>query len=97
MLRIGIKRDAESIDLSVEGRLVGPWVHELEKCWQAESFSGRERPIVVNLTSVTFVDSEGRALLTKMRRAGVILVPTGCLMNLIVDEIEAQVEDARPN
>ncbi|PYP84711.1 MAG: hypothetical protein DMF61_19005 [Blastocatellia bacterium AA13] len=97
MLRIGIKRDAESIDLNVEGRLMGPWVRELEKCWQAESLSGRERPIVVNLTSVTFVDSGGRALLTEMRRAGVILVPTGCLMNLIVDEIEAQVENARPN
>ena len=97
MLRIGIRRDAESIDLNVEGRLVGPWVHELEKCWQAESLSRRERPIVVNLTSVTFVDSEGRELLTEMRRSGVVLVPTGCLMNLIVDEIEAQVEDARPN
>ena len=90
MLRIGIDKESESTSFTIEGKLTAPWARELEKCWQAEIAREPARPIVVNLASVTFVDSECRDLLARMRSHGVRLVPTGCLMTAIVDQIEAE-------
>jgi len=64
---------------------------ELEKCWQESIAAQPLRPIVVKLAEVTFIDFECRELLTRMRRQGVKLVPTGFLMNTIVEQIEAEV------
>jgi hypothetical protein len=44
------------------------------------------------VAEVTFIDSEGRELLTRMRRQGARLVSAGCLMNAIVAEIETEVK-----
>jgi hypothetical protein len=48
--------------------------------------------MVVDLTAMTFVDSDGRELLTRMRRQGAMLVSAGVLMNAIVEEIETEVK-----
>jgi anti-anti-sigma regulatory factor len=91
MLRITTHNESQAISLVVEGKLVGPWVKELEKCWESLLAAEPAKAVVVNLTAVTFVDSAGRELLTRMRRQGARLVPAGCLMNAIVAEIEAEV------
>jgi hypothetical protein len=91
MLRIETHHEAESTSFTVEGKLMGPWVTELEKCWQAATSTQPCRPILVNLIAVAFIDSQGRELLTRMLREGVSLVPRGCLMKAIVEEIEAEV------
>jgi len=70
-------------------------VSELERCWQEAVAAEPLRAIVVNLAAVAYVDPECRALLTRMRRDGVKLVPTGCLMKVIVDQIEAEVTKGR--
>lgn len=70
---------------------MGPWVRELEKCWQSATSTEPCRSILVNLAAVAFIDSDGRELLTRMLRQGVMLVPSGCLMKAIVEEIEAEV------
>ncbi len=44
----------------------------------------------MQLAAVTFIDSLGKALLALMYRQGAKLVPTGCLMKVIVEEIEAE-------
>ena len=94
MLRIDSRQENGLTTLTVEGKLVGRWVKELEHCWQgivsSESSEPRQ-PIRVNLSSVGFIDSEGKELLTRMCKQGVVLVPTGCFMKVIVDEIESEV------
>ena len=75
---------------------MGPWVSELEKCWHAANATEPRRPIQVNLAAVAFIDSKGRELLTHMRRRGVTLVPTGCLMKSVVEEIEKEVGKEGP-
>ncbi|HXG66128.1 MAG TPA: hypothetical protein VNO70_13590 [Blastocatellia bacterium] len=92
MLRIDIHQEPEATSFTVAGKLVGPWVMELEKCWRAAISTEPRRAIRVNLAAVAFIDAKGRELLTRMRRQGVTLVPTGCLMKAIVDEIEGEVE-----
>jgi hypothetical protein len=90
MLRITTHNEATATTFLVEGTLTGPWVRELEKCWDSVSAAEPSRELFVNLTAATFVDSEGRELLTRMRRHGARLVSAGVLMNAIVAEIEAE-------
>jgi hypothetical protein len=91
MLRIEIQKESESTNFTVEGKLTGPWVQELEKCWQTATSAETGQSILVNLCAVNFIDFQGRELLTRMRQHGVRLVAGGCLMKAIVDEIDAEV------
>jgi hypothetical protein len=91
MLRIGVHNEQETTSFTIEGKLTAPWAPELEKCWQAVIAAEPLKPVIVNLTSVTFIDIECRELLTRMRRQGVRLVPKGCLMKAIVEQIESDV------
>ena len=92
MLRITINDKPRVTSFVIEGKLVGPWVKELEKCWESVLAAEPSSTMLVNLTAVTFIDHEGRELLTRMWRQGVRLLSAGCLINAIVAEIEADVE-----
>jgi anti-anti-sigma regulatory factor len=88
MLKITQQRDAESESVSfmLEGRLAGPWVEELETCWRQTAVNPRSHA-VVDLTGVTFVDADGKALLMRMWQQGAELRAAGCLTRCIVEEI----------
>ena len=96
MLRIETHHGPGLTSFTVEGRLVGAWVGELEKCWQMATSTGPCKSILVNLVAVAFIDSQGRELLTRMHQQGARLVPSGCLMKAIVEEIEAAVTTEKP-
>jgi hypothetical protein len=91
MLRIDIQPDAEATNLAIAGKLMGPWVTELDHCWQKVLSSEPAKPVRLSLIEVSFIDSDGRELLARMRRQGVTLVAAGCLMKAMVEEIEAEV------
>ena len=74
----------------LEGKLVGLWVKELEKCWENVLAADPSRAVQVNLAAVTFIDCAGRELLSRMRRQGARLLSNGVLINAIVAEIEAE-------
>ena len=88
MLKITQHRDAasESVSFMLKGRLAGPWVEELNACWH-QMVANQQSRVVVDLTGVTFVDAEGKALLTQMWEQGAQLHAVGCLTRCIVDEI----------
>ena len=90
MLRIYIHDDVPVTSFVLEGKLIGPWVKELEKYWQGAVAANPSRAMLVDLADVTFVDSDGRGLLARMRREGVRFLSTGVLINAIVAEIDAQ-------
>jgi translation initiation factor IF-2 len=79
----------EAVTLKIEGRLAGPWVQEVIRVW-ANSASC-ERRVVVDLSSVTFIDNPGRALLTTMSRRGAQFIARDCLTTNIVAEIQKSV------
>jgi anti-anti-sigma factor len=72
MLRItSTENGNRHITLRLEGRVAGPWVTEL---WRAcEKALGNRQAVVLNLAEVSFLDSAGVALLTKVRSRGVEL------------------------
>lgn len=91
MLRITIHNEAAATRLIVEGKLAGPCVEELKKCWQAV-LATEARSIQVHLTDVFFVDDLGRELLAAMHRQGVNLVANGLMTQAIVKEIVTAVK-----
>jgi anti-anti-sigma factor len=86
MLKITTHKKAQSTTLEIEGRLTGPWVEELDRCWRSVADPQQSR-IVVDLTGVTFIDSEGKALLARMWQQGAKLHAVGCLTRCIVEDI----------
>jgi ABC-type transporter Mla MlaB component len=87
MLRITLHDESGSLTFQLEGKLVGPWVQELEQCWQRRRV-GRPEPVVrVDLTGVTSIDAAGEELLAAVFREGAELVACDCLMRAVVAEI----------
>ena len=92
MLKITRHISTGSRHLTLEGRLIGPWVYELEQAWNGikQSEGGT---IVVDLTGITFIEDNGKQLLSRMWREGAELIATGCCNRPIVEQITG----ARPS
>lgn len=94
MFKITRQEDGPTTTLLIEGRLAGPWVAELDSCWRAMPGRAGSR-LQVDLTGVTFIDAEGKALLSRMWQGGAILHAAGCLTRGIVAEITGEAGDCR--
>src|SRR5687767_10350278 len=88
MLRITTRNEGAATIFIVEGKLIGPWAQELEKCWRAAISVEPRSPILVNLAKVTFIDDIGKQLVAQMRRSGVKLTGVGLIAEFICTEIE---------
>lgn len=65
MLRISIINDSkETIQLRVEGSLVGPWVDELRR--QSDEASSQAATVTIDLEKLRFADATGVALLREL-------------------------------
>jgi anti-anti-sigma regulatory factor len=87
MLRITIDESPGSVTLRLEGKLIGPWVEEVELCWKKAFSTLGPRTVLVDLSAVDFVDRAGRMLLTRMHSAGFRLEGGGPMTQYIVDQI----------
>lgn len=87
MLRISVEH-AERVRIGVEGRLAGPWVEELARCWRQLAAVVGPGTIVVCLDGVTFVDAAGKRLCHTLHEAGTQLVASGCMMRALIAELE---------
>ncbi len=88
MLKITENKNAVPVSLSIilEGKLVGPWVEELNSYWRQMSVN-QQSCAVIDLTGVTFIDANGKALLTRLWQQGAELCAAGCLTRCVVEEI----------
>ena len=66
MLRITITTRPEGVTVALEGRLAGPWVDELARCWKALTATQDAGSVCVQLEAVTFIDAAGKELLRTM-------------------------------
>jgi anti-anti-sigma regulatory factor len=73
MLKISqIGPDTRTVTLRLEGRIVGPWVAELQHSCQGV-LTG-DRSLTLHLADVEFMDAPGVALLSSLRARGVSLL-----------------------
>ncbi len=88
MLKITTERDAAGIQLKLDGKLAGPWVEELASSWQAATAAAVEPGrVLLDLSGVTFVDSEGKRLLSKICAEGAKFRTSCCMTRGIVEQI----------
>ena len=67
MLKISIISDSDqAIRFQLEGKLVGPWVEELQRL--SDEALSRQKALSLDLERVSFVDSRGVALLRDLAR-----------------------------
>jgi outer membrane protein TolC len=83
MLRITIQETGEASTFKLEGKLTGPWVHELEQSWIAAASNA----LTIDLADVTFIDPAGKDLLARMHESGAKLIAHSPMNRCIVDEI----------
>jgi hypothetical protein len=88
MLRIHIEEQCNVVTIRLEGRLAGPWVAELDRCWQSTLAQPLEKALVVALDAVTFVDPPGESLLVEMHKGGARLVGRGPQSRYLVEQIQ---------
>ncbi|SPE32536.1 conserved hypothetical protein [Acidobacteriia bacterium SbA2] len=87
MLKITTHNSTNAATLNLEGKLAGPWVDELERSWRAVKDHAPDKPVIVDLCEVTFVDAEGRRLLSSMYEQGARMRTFGCMAKGVVEEI----------
>jgi anti-anti-sigma regulatory factor len=87
MLKINMKIEAGLMTFELAGKLAGHWVKELELSWRSAASTQRIYLVRVDLSSVTFIDAQGKDLLSRLYREGAALVATGCLNKSIVEEM----------
>ncbi|HSN05593.1 MAG TPA: hypothetical protein VLS44_11445 [Nitrospira sp.] len=88
MLKITSLRTGDSTRLILEGRLAGPWVGELERAWR-DSKESTPGSLAVDLTGVTFIEQEGKGLLSRIWLDGAELLAAGCCSRSIVEDIRS--------
>ncbi len=87
MLKITRRNEGSTAVIRIEGRLVGPWVKELEACWRSVAAS-ETRPVRVDLTGVSYIDDAGVELLKTMCQERVDMKVKGCFTACLIETIK---------
>lgn len=93
MLRITISDRPSELGLRLEGRLAGPWVREVERCWQEVQAAARNRAVIVDLRDIDFVDAAGERLLAAMYQHGAKFLAASPMTKHLVAEITGEPEE----
>jgi ABC-type transporter Mla MlaB component len=85
MMRISeLVEPGQPVRLRLEGRLVGPWVDELQRT--CESLVERGDQVSLDLSGVSFADPDGIALVRALRRDRVAIVNCTPFLALQIEE-----------
>ena len=95
MLRINNLEESGSLTLSLEGKISGEWVGELERAWANARQTAGNRTLRLDLQSVQYVSVEGRDLLSRIHRAGGQLFGSGPLVSAVIEEVTGSVKSRR--
>ena|ERR1700730_7201609 len=87
MLRITVHDEPRVLTFQLEGTVAGPWLKELEGCWQDSLPRPREPILRIDLTGVTSIDAAGQACLADLHRQGADFIAADCLTKAVVAEI----------
>lgn len=87
MLRMTFEKGLEATTLKLEGKVTAPWVDELQRTWDELAADSAAKSIIVDLSGVSFIDVEGKSILTWMSKQGADLRAGNLMTKYIVDEI----------
>jgi hypothetical protein len=87
MLKITTIKTDRRCRIVLEGKLVAPWVAEVDREWNDARVSTRDLPLIVDLRNVTMISNEGEDILLSMMRAGVRFVCGGVLNRHVLQRL----------
>ena len=87
MLKITMIENGREPRLKVEGKLAEPCVSELESAWNHVRLASGNRPIQVDLSGVTLINSTGEAVLVAMVAEGARLTAKGLYSEFLVKQL----------
>lgn len=88
MLKVTVRGGPRAITITLEGRIIGPWVEELRRTWEELDPSSESKRCCVDLRGVTFVDAAGQALLQEMYRVGADFLSNSVMTRHLIEEIQ---------
>ena len=87
MLKITVQDSAEGAVLVLEGRLVGPWVAELERvCSEQNALKSAQR-LAIDLCELTGMDNAGELLLRELYERGAALRCSDVMNRYLVERM----------
>ena len=92
MLRISIEEGPGALSLIVEGRLVGPWVDELQRLCLEREAPGRALQMTVDLCGLTAMDTRGQELLENLLQRGATLRCSDVMNQYLVEQMARPAE-----
>jgi hypothetical protein len=87
LLRIAIRSTQDQDTWILEGRLAGQVVDELTTSWKQALREEPQRPRVVDVVNVTFVDERGERALQEMMIEGAQFVARGVYMKSLLQSL----------
>jgi anti-anti-sigma regulatory factor len=89
MLKITVQNGNVTQKVRLDGKLAGEWVSECARVCESLQHGKTARNLTLDLSGVTFVDTEGKKLLGDLLRRGATFHEPQLLVKYIVDEIRA--------
>ncbi len=87
VLRISVEKNDRDLSLILEGRLVGPWVEELQRVCGDLGGPATFGQVTVDLCGVTAMDASGQALLDRLLQRGATLRCSDVMNQYWVEQI----------
>lgn len=97
MLRISYETNPQATTLKLEGKLSGPWVDEVARTWFDIHGEQSAKEVTVDLSGVTYVDSDGKKLLGWMFQQGARLRNGHLMTQYIVDQVMHETAQSQPH
>jgi anti-anti-sigma regulatory factor len=97
MLKISFTETPSEKRWILEGRLTQPWVRELRTSWKKNYQTGKQRPCIVDLNEVTFIDKSGMRLLHMLTKDGAQFTASGIYTKHIIEQLKARRKSSLSN
>jgi anti-anti-sigma regulatory factor len=88
MLRITTQEDEQAIEITLEGRIAGPWVAEISRAWMETAPRLASRKLSLDLRNVTYADALGKQALRHIHaQSGAELIASTPWTQYLAEEI----------
>jgi len=67
-LRITVSEESDATTLRLDGRVVGPWVNELDRAWRSLAGGLGSKKLVVDLCGISHMGLNGRQVLADIHK-----------------------------
>jgi hypothetical protein len=87
MFKISIVESPGQRKLVLEGRLISPWTTEVESVWRNAGANLDGRKLVVDLSNVTLISTDGEKTLSLLMRDGAKFCCAGVLTRHVLKQL----------